>query len=130
MLYALFVFDIGCYPVVYPIVSVSVICVQIKYISMASHEPSTIILKRTSGKTEPYNERKLYASIKAACLAAHRPAGEAEDTAKMVCLNVLPWIRKKQEVTSLDVRAHAYPFLKVLSPKAADIYKRHSRIMA
>jgi hypothetical protein len=100
---------------------------------MASHEPSVIILKRTSGKSsksEPYDERKLFASIKAACLAARRPGGEAEDTARLVCLNVLSWVREKQEVTSLDIRAHAYPFLKILSPKAAAIYKRHSRIMA
>jgi hypothetical protein len=73
---------------------------------MAGREPSLTILKRTQGKSEPYDEQKLYASIKAVCL------------------------KDKQEVTSLDVRAHAYPLVLKLSPKAAAIYKRHHRIMA
>jgi transcriptional regulator NrdR family protein len=97
---------------------------------MAGREPSLTILKRTQGKSEPYDEQKLYASIKAVCLAARRPVGEAEDTAKQVCKDLRLWLKDKQEVTSLDVRAHAYPLVLKLSPKAAAIYKRHHRIMA
>jgi hypothetical protein len=98
--------------------------------AMAGHEPSLTILKHERGKTEPYDERKLYASIKAVCLSARRPAGEAEDTAREVCKLIRPWLGGKQEVTSLDIRAHAYPLLNKLSPKAAAIYRRRHRIMA
>jgi transcriptional regulator NrdR family protein len=97
---------------------------------MPASEPSLTILKRTPGKSEPYDERKLYASIKAVCLAARRPAGEAEDTAAHVCKDIRPWLKTKQEITSLDIRAHAYSELRKLSPKAASIYKRRHRIMA
>jgi transcriptional regulator NrdR family protein len=90
---------------------------------MAS-QPSITIIKRAAGKSEPYDAHKLYASIQAVCLAAHRPAGEAEDTASRVCKDIEPWLSAKQEVTSLDIRAHAHRFLKMYSPKAAAIYRR------
>jgi transcriptional regulator NrdR family protein len=95
-----------------------------------STEPSLTILKRTPGTSEPYNERKLFASIKAVCLSAHRPDGEADDTASRICKDLRPWLNAKQEITSLDIRAHAYRQLLTLSPKAAAIYKRRRRIMA
>jgi hypothetical protein len=98
---------------------------------MPASEPSLVILKRQAGQSEPFDERKLYASIKAVCLSAHRPAGEAEDTAARVCKDIRPWLATKQELTSLDIKAHAYPLLNKLSPKAATIYKRRGRrIMA
>ncbi|HSE60993.1 MAG TPA: hypothetical protein VLA88_01715 [Candidatus Saccharimonadales bacterium] len=97
---------------------------------MSASEPSLTILKRLTGKSEPYDERKLYASIKAVCLSVRRPAGEAEDTARQVCKQIKPWLTTRQEATSLDVRAHAYPLLNKLSPKAAAIYRRGHRIMA
>lgn len=89
---------------------------------MASQHSLTII-KRTAGLSEPYDAHKLYASIQAVCLAAKRPAGEAEDTATRVCSDIEPWLATKQEATALDIRVHAYQFLKLYSPKAAAIYR-------
>lgn len=85
------------------------------------------IVKRMSN-LEPYDERKLYASIYAACLCVRTPAGEAELTANKVCGDITPWLHTKQEVTSLDIRHHAAEHLKLYNPDAAYMYLRH-RIM-
>lgn len=83
------------------------------------------VVKRRAGHTEPYNERKLYASIYASCLAVRTPVGEAELTAARVCKDVLPWILSKLEVTSLDIRSKATTYLKLHNPDAAYMYAHH-----
>ena len=87
------------------------------------------IVKRTPNYTEPYDERKLYASVYAACLCVRTPAGEAELTAERICRDVGPWIAAKTEVTSHDIRLKAAQALKVYNPDAAYMYERH-RIIA
>lgn len=83
------------------------------------------IVKRLANHTEPYDERKLYASIYAACLTLRTPAGEAELTADKVCRDIEPWLEHKSEVTSLDIRHHAAEQLKLYNPDAAYMYVRH-----
>lgn len=77
------------------------------------------------GITEPYDERKLYASIYAACLALRTPAGEAELTAAKVCKDIEPWLENKPEVTSTDIRHQAADHLKLYNPDASYMYVRH-----
>jgi hypothetical protein len=89
----------------------------------------THIVKRSPNYTEPYDERKLYASVYAACLCVRTPAGEAELTAERVCLEVAPWVASKAEVTSKDIRHKAAIALKIYNPDAAYMYERH-RILA
>ncbi len=86
---------------------------------------SVTIVKRMPGHTEPYDERKVYASVYAACLSVRTPAGEAELTADCVCRALLPWVNSKTEVTSLDIRHQASTHLKVYNPDAAYMYRRH-----
>lgn len=86
------------------------------------------IVKRTAGHSEPYDERKLYASIYAACLSLRTPVGEAELTANKVCSDIAPWLQTKAEVTSTDLRAQASKHLKLYNPDAAYMYARH-RVM-
>lgn len=83
------------------------------------------IVKRLKGHLEPYDERKLYASIYAACLSLRTPAGEAELTANKVCRDIEPWLARKTEITSLDIRHHAADQLKLYNPDAAYMYVRH-----
>lgn len=83
------------------------------------------VVKRMNGHTEPYDERKLYASIYASCLAVRTPVGEAELTAAKICQDVLPWIVSKAEVTSLDIRSRATVHLKIYNPDAAYMYAHH-----
>jgi len=81
------------------------------------------------GHSEPYDERKLYASIYAACLALRTPAGEAELTANKVCQDIKPWLETKPEVTSTDIRHQASEHLKLYNPDAAYMYARHHTII-
>ena len=85
----------------------------------------THIVKRTIHYTEPYDERKLYASVYAACLCVRTPVGEAELTAERICKDMLPWLETKAEVTSADIRHKASQHLQVYNPDAAYMYLRH-----
>jgi len=85
----------------------------------------THIVKRSPSYTEPYDERKLYASVYAACLCVRTPAGEAELTAERICQDILPWLASKQEVTSADIHHKTANHLKVYNPDAAYMYERH-----
>ncbi len=85
----------------------------------------TIIVKRRPNHTEPYDERKVYASIYASCLAVRTPSGEAELTADRVCKDLVPWLSKKAEVTSKDIRLRAARHLEAYNVQAAYMYKHH-----
>lgn len=82
------------------------------------------IVKR-AGHTESYDERKLYASIYAACLAVREPAGSAELVAKEVVRLVGEWLGKKHEVSSHDIRLQAAKHLKAINPDAGFQYLHH-----
>lgn len=82
-----------------------------------------------AGHSEPYDERKLYASIYAACLSLRTPAGEAELTASKVCQDIEPWLQSKTEVTSNDIRHQAANHLRIYNPDAAYMYERHHEII-
>lgn len=90
---------------------------------------STIIVKRSSDHSEDYDERKLYASIYASCLAVCTPAGSAEITADKVCRDMKSWLAKKPEVTSGDIRRQASKHLTVYHPDAAYMYKHHRMML-
>jgi transcriptional regulator NrdR family protein len=85
------------------------------------------VVKR-SGKTEVFDERKLYASIYAACIGVHESVGTAELVAERVCTNIQLWLRPKSEVSSTDIRLHAAKELKQINAHAAFLYAHH-RIM-
>lgn len=74
---------------------------------------------------EPFQERKLYESIHAACLSASAQIGVAEITAKRICQDVLPWLRHKNEITTTDLRYKAASFLQLYNPDAAYVYLHH-----
>ncbi len=82
------------------------------------------IIKR--GKhTEGYDDRKLYASVYAACLSVREHPGSAEIIANQVEKEVSTWLGKKHEVTSNDLRRVAHDALAVINPDAAHIYVHH-----
>ena len=90
--------------------------------------PKPVIVKRSPGHTEPYDERKLYASIYASCLSVRTPTGEAELTAEHVCEDLTPWLLTQRELTSGDIRSQAAEHLSVYNPSAAYLYKHHRTI--
>lgn len=83
------------------------------------------IVKRSHGHSEPYDERKLYASVYASCLGVRTPTGEAELTAEQVCKDISPWLEKKIEVTSADIRRKASEHLQIYNPHASYLYKHY-----
>lgn len=85
----------------------------------------TLIVKRSPGHSETYDERKLYASIYASCLAVRAPVGSAEITAEKVCHDMQAWLSKKPEVTANDIRRIASTHLTAYHPDAAYMYKHH-----
>ena len=92
---------------------------------------SIIDIVKSEGKrpSEAYVRDKLHASILAACLSVRSPEGEAEMTAKKVCLAVELWLATKPEVTSADLRRKASEALEKLHPEAAFLYKHHRLVM-
>ncbi len=82
------------------------------------------IVKR-GGHSEPFDERKVYASIYAAALCTKEPIGSAELIAREVTEHVKNWITSKHEVTSNDIRRIAAQPLKAINPDAAYQYVHH-----
>lgn len=85
------------------------------------------IVKR-SGRSEEYDERKLYASVYAACLSVRESTATAELIAAEVCKHVRNWLTPKSEVSSRDIRSTAAKHLQTINQHAALIYTHH-RIM-
>lgn len=88
---------------------------------------SSHIVKR-QGHTEPFDDRKLYASLYASCLALNETDVTAEIIADRVTKEIDDWMKKKHEVTSHEIRVHAAHHLKVYHPDAAWIYLHHRNI--
>ncbi len=82
------------------------------------------IVKR-HGRTETYDDRKLYASVFSACQAVRLSSDNAELIADKVVADVQTWIAQKHEVTSNDIRAQAAKSLKPYDPDAAYMYLHH-----
>ena len=82
------------------------------------------IVKR-KGHAEPYDQRKLYASIYASCQTVRVHAGEAELVAERVVQDVEKWLANKAEVTANDIRLQATKHLGAYNTEAAWMYKHH-----
>ena len=85
------------------------------------------IVKR-AGHSEPYDERKLYASIYSACQAVRETQATSELIADRVCKEMNDWLGKKHEVTSHDIRMHAAVHLQAYNDDANWILKHHRNI--
>ena len=83
------------------------------------------IVKR-GGHTEPYDEKKFYASVFSACFALREPSPTCELVAGKVTSELNEWIKDKHEVTSDDLRRKASEFLEFYNSDAAHIFK-HQR---
>lgn len=85
------------------------------------------IVKR-KGHAEPYDNRKLYASIYSACLSVRATEGEAELVAERVVKDVETWLVKKHEVTSADIRRVASQNFKAYNADAEYMYRHHREL--
>ena len=94
---------------------------------MAKSSNKNHVVKR-AGHSEPYDERKLYASIFASCIAVRENVPTAELIAERVSQDIAKWLGSKHEITSHDIRTHAAIHLKEYNDDAAWIYKHHKNI--
>lgn len=85
------------------------------------------VVKRR-GHLQEFDERKLYASIYAACLAAHIEHEEAESIAGLVSREVKKWVDEKEKVTSDEIFNQAGKELKHLNEDASFMYTTHRDI--
>ncbi len=82
------------------------------------------IVKR-KGHSEPYDVKKLYASIYSVCLSVRTPVGEAELVAERVVKHISEWLEPKHEVTAHDIRVQATKHLAAYNPDASYLYSIH-----
>ncbi len=85
------------------------------------------IVKR-KGHREYFDERKVYASCYAACLAAHIDHLKAEGMCEKVAKCVKTWIAKKPKVASQDIFKQVTSILKKIDKNAAYMYETHRDI--
>ena len=82
------------------------------------------IVKR-AGHSEPYDLRKLYASIYSACLSVRETPPTAELIAERVVKEFDKWLEHKHEVTSNDIRRVAGKYLTAINSDAGYMYLHH-----
>lgn len=85
------------------------------------------IVKR-KGHKEIFDERKVYASIFAACLSANLNKEEAEVNANLVTQAVKEWLDEKEDIKSDQIFKIAGEKLEHLSKDAGFMYKTHRDI--
>lgn len=82
------------------------------------------IVKR-KGHKQPYDQKKAYASVYAACLSSHVQQEEAETIAQKMTDYLNEWIKEKEEVNSREIFEEVEKELKHLNKEAAFMYKTH-----
>lgn len=85
---------------------------------------SSIVVKR-GGNDEPYDERKLYASIFISLRIVNQSEKESEVIAGEIVKILNRWLENKTHVTSHDIRRHAAIQLKEYNNVAAYVYTHH-----
>ena len=78
-----------------------------------------------AGHSEPYDDRKIYSSVFAACIAVRESEPTAHLIADRVAKRVTESLGKKHEVTSHDLRVRASKQLWVYNEDAAWILRHH-----
>lgn len=82
------------------------------------------IVKR-AGHNEPFDERKLYASIYSACLAVQVSQPEAENLAEQVVTAVKHATSHDYRLTSHRLKVEAAKALGYYHPNASYLYQHH-----
>ncbi len=85
------------------------------------------IVKR-GGHSEPFDERKVYASVFASCQAVRVTQQVAEMIAESVGKDMALWLTDKHEVTSHDIRLQAAKALRNYNSDAGWILINHRNI--
>ena len=82
------------------------------------------IVKR-KGHSEEFDERKVYASVYAACASAHYEECDCESTADKVTKTVQKHIKTKKAISSIALRKKIESELKKKDKELAFFYEQH-----
>ncbi|MEX0617170.1 MAG: ATP cone domain-containing protein [Candidatus Woykebacteria bacterium] len=82
------------------------------------------IVKRKGHKQE-YDDRKVYASVYAACLNVHMKDQEAEGIADKVSKDINQWLKDKSEVDYREIFEQVTKSLSKYNGDASFMYKTH-----
>ena len=85
----------------------------------------THVVKRKTGHQELYDERKVYASVYAACKNAHLSDQEAESIADNVTKDVNDWVKGKAEVDYKQIFEQVTKSLAKQNEDASFLYETH-----
>lgn len=85
------------------------------------------IVKR-AGHEEPFDIKKIYGSVYAACAAVRMPMGECELTSDRVSKDVEKKLASKAMVHSHQIAKATNEYLKEYNPDAAYMYRTHRDI--
>lgn len=77
------------------------------------------------GHKERFDERKVYASCYAACLAARCMPSEAEQICEKLAMHIKIWIKKRKEINSDQLFKEVIKHFRKLNKKAAYMYKTY-----
>jgi transcriptional regulator NrdR family protein len=86
------------------------------------------IIKRSTNKCEGYDERKVYASIYAACYVVHMHQKTCEKIAHTVAKKITKLVHKMKEVASKHVAHTIIKELRKCNKDAAFMYETHRDI--
>lgn len=86
------------------------------------------IVKRSTQKCEGYDERKVYASIYAACYVVHMHQGTCEKIAHAVAKKITALVHKKKEIASKHLAQAIIKELRKHNKNAAFMYETHRDI--
>lgn len=86
------------------------------------------IVKRSTNKCEGYDERKVYASIYAACYVVHMHQQRCEEIAHAVAKKITTLVHKKKEIASKYLSQEIIKELRKHNKDAAFMYETHRDI--
>lgn len=89
---------------------------------------SDIHIVKRRGHKEPYDDKKVYASVYAACLNVHLHKEKAEKIAEKVLSEINSWLTGKNEVGSDAIFNKIIELLKNHNSDAAFMYETHRDI--
>ncbi|MBU0635660.1 hypothetical protein KKE06_01410 [Candidatus Micrarchaeota archaeon] len=82
------------------------------------------VVKR-KGQEEPFEDRKLYASVYWAARSGHVSEKEAEKLAETISTNAQKWLKSKSKVTAEELFDFVIRELESLNRQAAFTYRTH-----
>ncbi len=86
------------------------------------------IIKRRTGACEPYDEKKVYGSVYAACSVVHLSEQECEHIAEDITLQITTYLKKKKSCSSIELKDQIIERLKKYNEHVAFMYGTHDDI--